>query len=100
MKSAQRSPDAIVTASPQADSKRCRTVTASQVAHAITQLREQRGYAAAVQVQAVVRALDLTVVPDPEVTASRSESRLLAGPCAACLTSLSGPSQARGHTCW
>jgi len=41
-----------------------RTVTAGQVANAIMQLRERPGQCASAQVEAVRRALDLTVVPD------------------------------------
>jgi hypothetical protein len=98
--SAQRSPDPIVTTSPLACIERCRTVTVRQVTNAITQLREQRGHAAAAQIQAVIRALDLTVVPDPEVHTARPESQLSAGPCAACLKSLRGTNPPTGHTCW
>ncbi len=42
-----------------------RTVTSSQVARAAMQLRERRDRSAVEQLQAVLRALDLTVVPDP-----------------------------------
>ncbi|GAA5129688.1 hypothetical protein [Pseudonocardia adelaidensis] len=43
-----------------------RTVTSAQLDHAVRQLRERRGRPAAEQMQAVLRALDLTVVPDNE----------------------------------
>lgn len=43
-----------------------RTVTMAQLDHAVRQLRERRGRPAAEQMQAVLRALDLTVVPDNE----------------------------------
>jgi hypothetical protein len=98
--SAQYSPNAMATASPQAVGTRHRTVTTSQVTRAITELRQQRGHAATVQIQAVIRAFDLTIVPDPEVPTSRPDGRLVSGPCVACLTSLGGPNQPRGHTCW
>jgi hypothetical protein len=98
--SAQRLSDPIVTAPPRADVQRCRTVTASQVTNAITQLREQPGLSAAVQIQAVLRALDLTVVPDPNVPAARFESQLSASPCVACVNSLGGADQPGKHTCW
>lgn len=52
-----------------------RTITAAQLANAITQLRARRGQSAALQMQAVLRALGLIVVPDPVVPASRSESQ-------------------------
>lgn len=48
-----------------------RVVTASQVDHAVVQLRERRGQSAAEQLQAVLRALDLTVVPDPSIPRPR-----------------------------
>lgn len=98
--SSGRSSDPIVEAPPRADIERCRTVTASQVTNAITQLREQPGQSAAVQIQAVLRALDLTVVPDPEIQAARSANRLSAGPCTACLRSISGANPPGRHTCW
>jgi hypothetical protein len=40
-----------------------RTVTAEQVDKAVAQLRERAGRSAAEQVQSVIRAFDLTVVP-------------------------------------
>jgi hypothetical protein len=40
-----------------------RTVTAEQLDQAVRQLRERRGRPAAEQMQAVLRALDLTVAP-------------------------------------
>ncbi len=98
--SAQRLPDPIFTTKPPAEIDRRRTVTTSQVAKAITQLRGQRGLSAAMQIQVVLRALDLTVVPDPEGPPARTESRLSVGACAACLESLSEANQPRGHTCW
>jgi hypothetical protein len=42
-----------------------RKVTAAQVDRAVLQLRERPGQTAVEQVQAVLRALDLTVVPNP-----------------------------------
>jgi NAD(P)H-dependent FMN reductase len=50
-----------------------RTVTSSQVTRAAMQLRERRGRSPVEQMQAVLRALDLTVVPDPVVPAARRE---------------------------
>jgi glutaredoxin len=44
-----------------------RVVTAAQVDGAVAQLRERPGRSAAEQIQAVLRALDLTVVPDPVI---------------------------------
>jgi hypothetical protein len=44
-----------------------RVVTAAQVDRAVAQLRERPGRSAAEQIQAVIRALDLTVVPDPVI---------------------------------
>ena len=41
-----------------------RVVTAAQVDRAVAQLRERPGRSAVEQIQAVIRALDLTVVPD------------------------------------
>ncbi|MHA6624537.1 hypothetical protein ACU61A_03910 [Pseudonocardia sichuanensis] len=43
-----------------------RTVTPEQVDLAVVQLRERRGRTAAEQMQAVLRALDLTVAPRNE----------------------------------
>jgi hypothetical protein len=43
-----------------------RTVTSAQLDQAVRQLRERRGRPAAEQMQAVLRALDLTVVHDNE----------------------------------
>ena len=43
-----------------------RTVTAEQLDQAVHQLRERRGRPAAEQMQAVLRALDLTVAPGNE----------------------------------
>lgn len=96
--SARRLPDAVRAASPQGDQRR-RTITSRQVVNAILELREH-GSHSAVQIHAVIRALGLTVVPDPEDRAPRSEDRLMTGPCAACQASLSGPNPPRGHTCW
>jgi hypothetical protein len=53
------------------DATAARTVTSSQVARAAMQLRERRGQSAVEQMQAILRALDLTVVPDPVVPAAR-----------------------------
>ena len=50
-----------------------RVVTASQVDHAVAQLRERPGRSAVEQVQAVLRAFDLTVVPDPVIPEPRAE---------------------------
>jgi hypothetical protein len=50
---------------------RDRSVTRQQVDRAVTQLRERRHLPAAEQMQAVLRALDLVVVPDPEIPAPR-----------------------------
>jgi hypothetical protein len=44
-----------------------RTVTRQQVDHAVAQLRERRHLPAAEQMRAVLRALDLVVVPDPAI---------------------------------
>ena len=98
---ARRPPDITATASPMADVGLCRTVTASQVTSAITHLQERRGLSAAMQIQAVLRAFDLTVVPDPEEhPPDRTEGRLSAGPCVACLAWLSGARRPGRHTCW
>jgi hypothetical protein len=43
-----------------------RTVTSEQLDQAVRQLRERRGRPAAEQMQAVLRALDLTVAPGNE----------------------------------
>jgi hypothetical protein len=43
-----------------------RTVTVEQLDHAVRQLRERRGRPAAEQMQAVLRALDLTVARENE----------------------------------
>lgn len=97
----QRSPDLPASASPMAHVGTCRTVTASQVTNAITQLRVRRGLSAAMQIQALLRAFDLTVVPDPqEHPPDRSEGSMSAGPCAACLAWLSGARRPGRHTCW
>jgi hypothetical protein len=48
-----------------------RVVTAAQVDQAVLQLRECPGKTAAEQVQAVLRALDLTVVANPVVPGPR-----------------------------
>jgi hypothetical protein len=50
---------------------RDRTVTRQQLDRAVAQLRERRQLPAAEQMQAVLRALDLVVVPDPEIPAPR-----------------------------
>jgi hypothetical protein len=52
---------------PRAD----RVVTPAQVNRAVLQLRERRGKAAAEQLQAVLRALDLTVAPDQDAPGPR-----------------------------
>ena len=43
-----------------------RTVTAEQLDQAVRQLRERRGRPAVEQMQAILRALDLTVAPGIE----------------------------------
>jgi hypothetical protein len=43
-----------------------RTITPEQLDQAVRQLRERRGRPAAEQMQAVLRALDITVAPDIE----------------------------------
>ena len=43
-----------------------RTITAAQLDQAVRQLRERRGRPAAEQMQAILRALDLTVLPGNE----------------------------------
>jgi hypothetical protein len=48
-----------------------RVVTAAQVDQAVLQLRERPGQTAVEQVQAVLRALDLTVVPNPVIPEQR-----------------------------
>ena len=53
--------DTVVPGPPPAAS--ARVVTREQVQHAVLQLRERSGQSAAEQVRAVLRALDLTVVP-------------------------------------
>ena len=60
--SARPPSDATVPPPPPADPGR--TVTAGQVADAILQVRERPGRCASEQVQAVLRALNLTVVSD------------------------------------
>jgi hypothetical protein len=97
--SAWPAPDVTVYAPEPAVEPR-RAVTASQVANAITQLRERRGQSAAMQMQAVLGALGLTVVPDTIIPTARSESQLSSGPCAACLESISGTNRPGNHTCW
>lgn len=47
------------------------TVTSEQVERAVIQLRERRGQPAAEQVQAVLHALELTVVPAPNIPRQR-----------------------------
>ncbi|GAA0933593.1 hypothetical protein [Pseudonocardia zijingensis] len=49
-----------------ADLRAARTVTPAQLDQAVHQLRERRGRPAAEQMQAILRALDLTVVRDSE----------------------------------
>lgn len=49
-----------------------RVVTSAQVDRAVLQLRERPGQTAVEQVQAVLRALDLTVMPEPRVPEARS----------------------------
>lgn len=44
-----------------------RTITSEQLDQAVRQLRERRGRPAAEQMQAVLRALDLTVVREKEL---------------------------------
>jgi hypothetical protein len=51
-----------------------RTVTRQQVDRAVAQLRERRHLPAAEQMRAVLRALDLVVVPDPEIPEPREAS--------------------------
>jgi hypothetical protein len=58
-----RPPSDATVPAPRADPDPGRTVTAGQVADAILQVRERPGRCASEQVQAVLRALDLTVVP-------------------------------------
>jgi len=65
----QASPDLATSLRPGPGSELGRTVTASQVANAIMQLRERPRLSAAAQVHAVLKALDLTVVPDPATPA-------------------------------
>jgi hypothetical protein len=48
-----------------------RTVTPAQVNRAVAQLRERPGRSAAEQMQAVLRALDLTVAADPAIPDQR-----------------------------
>jgi hypothetical protein len=48
-----------------------RVVTRAQVDRAVLQLRERPGKTPAEQVQAVLRALDLTVAPDPVIPEQR-----------------------------
>lgn len=67
-------PPAEAAAPRSADVEPPRPITTAQLANAITQLRARRGQSAALQMQAVLRALDLIVVPDPVVPAARSES--------------------------
>jgi hypothetical protein len=67
----QPSPDLAASTRPVPGSESGRTVTASQVANAITQLRERPRLNAAAQVHAVLQALDLTVVPDPAIRRPR-----------------------------
>lgn len=80
---ARLSPDLTASAPPPPSSESGRTVTASQVANAIVQLRERPRLNAAAQVHAVLRALDLTVVPDPVVPAARPKPQESPGPHAA-----------------
>jgi hypothetical protein len=51
--------------------RRERTVTRRQVDQAVAQLRERHHLPAAEQMRAVLRALDLVVVPDPEIPGPR-----------------------------
>ena len=48
-----------------------RVVTAAQVDRAVAQIRERPGRSAAEQMKAVLRALDLTVVPDAVIPDQR-----------------------------
>ena len=48
-----------------------KTVTRRQVDRAVAQLRERRHLPAAEQMHAVLRALDLVVVPDPKIPGPR-----------------------------
>lgn len=56
---------------PVVTATRDRSVTWQQVDRAVVQIRERRYLPAAEQMRAVLRALDLVVVPDPEIPAPR-----------------------------
>jgi len=90
---------AAVTSEPAAVERR-RTITPSQLADAITQLRERRGQSAALQMQAVLRALDLVVLPASARPTARSERQAISGPCAACVAWVGGADRPGHHTCW
>jgi hypothetical protein len=98
--SGQQSPHAHVTEPPFLEGGCRRTVTAGQVSNAITQLRARRGQSAALQILAVLRALDLTVVPDPEKSDVEPECPPTPGPCVACVGWISGANRPGRHTCW
>lgn len=66
-----------VLADPPPTMARDRSVTRQQVDRAVTQLRERRHLPAAEQMQAVLRALDLVVVPDPEIPAPREAAEVI-----------------------
>jgi hypothetical protein len=51
-----------------------RTVTRRQVDQAVAQLRERRHLPPAEQMRAILRALDLVVVPDPEIPGPRESA--------------------------
>ena len=55
-------------------SRRDRSVTRQQVDQAVTQLRERRQLPAAEQMLAILRALDLVVLPGPEIPSPREAS--------------------------
>jgi hypothetical protein len=71
MKSTASAEALLADSSPTVSGPRDRSVTRQQVDRAVTQLRERRHLSAAEQMQAVLRALDLVVVPDPEIPAPR-----------------------------
>jgi hypothetical protein len=57
-----------------------RAVTRRQVDLAVAQLRERRHLPAAEQMRAVLRALDLVVVPDPEIPDPREAPEIEPSP--------------------
>ena len=77
-----------------------RTVTEEQVADAIEQLRERQSQSAVLQIQAVLGALDIVVVANPSTSTGPPDNQMLAGPCMACLASVSGSKRPGDHTCW